>query len=195
MMDLLVALENSRFATWVRESPSVFAYPLFLTFHTIGLGLLVGTSTAIALRVLGVAPTVPIKPLLRFFRLAWLGFWVNALSGVVLLVAGATTFLTHPAFYVKLAAIGLAVATLPRLRRQLEIHGATARLGRLPSGPKSLAAWLLAFWAGAITAGRVTSYTGDVGLMTGGAVLVAGALLVAGCYLAHRRMSSARRPA
>ncbi len=194
MMDVLLALESSRFATWVRESPSVFAYPLFLTLHTIGLGLLVGTTAGIALRVLGVAPALPVGPLVGFFRVAWLGFWINALSGVVLLVASVTAFLAHPAFYLKLAAIALAVATLPTFERQLRADA--TRSGPLTRRAKRLAAMLLAWWTVAITAGRVTSYGGAVGLMTGVAVLVAGALLVAGCYaMVWRRPSSVRRAA
>jgi hypothetical protein len=42
MMELLATLENSGFGTWLRESPSIWAYPAVLTLHTLGLGVLVG---------------------------------------------------------------------------------------------------------------------------------------------------------
>ena len=42
----------------------------------------------------------------------WAGFWVNAVSGVLLLIAYPTKALTNPLFYVKLVliAIGLGIA-------------------------------------------------------------------------------------
>ena len=41
-MELLASLENSGFGIWLRESPSIWAYPAVLTLHTLGLGVLVG---------------------------------------------------------------------------------------------------------------------------------------------------------
>ena len=42
----------------------------------------------------------------------WTGFWINAVSGVLLLIAYPTKALTNPLFYVKLVliAIGLGIA-------------------------------------------------------------------------------------
>ena len=40
-MELLASLENSGFGIWLRESPSIWAYPTVLTLHTLGLGVLV----------------------------------------------------------------------------------------------------------------------------------------------------------
>jgi hypothetical protein len=81
MMELLASIENSGFATWVREAPSVLAYPTVLALHTFGMAFLVGTNAAIDLRILGVAPGLPLAPMERFFRVMLLGFWVNAVSG------------------------------------------------------------------------------------------------------------------
>src|SRR5262245_17727374 len=102
MSDVLVWLENLSFSIWVRESPSLWAYPGILFFHTVGLSLVAGISAGIALRALGVAKSIPIAPLEVFFRLFWIGFWVNALSGVALLIADATTKLVNPIFYIKM---------------------------------------------------------------------------------------------
>src|SRR5215470_11566996 len=110
-MDFLASLEQSGFSTWVRESPSVWAYPTVLFLHTFGLGLLVGTSMVIDLRVLGVSRFLPLEPFKKFFSLMWAGFWVNALSGVVLVMIDATRLLANPLFYVKLGFIALAVVS------------------------------------------------------------------------------------
>src|SRR5919204_1705110 len=104
-MDFLARLEATSFATWVRESSSLWAYPAILFLHTVGLGFLVGTNVVIALRLLGCASRLPIAPMERFYRVMWLGFWINAASGVALLMADATTKLTNPVFYIKMAFI------------------------------------------------------------------------------------------
>jgi len=40
-MDLLATLESSGFSTWLRESNSIWGYPMILTLHTVGLALVV----------------------------------------------------------------------------------------------------------------------------------------------------------
>src|SRR5438309_484776 len=51
----LHTLEESSLSTWIRDSPSIFAYWFILTWHAIGMGLAVGASAVIDLRLLGVA--------------------------------------------------------------------------------------------------------------------------------------------
>ena len=89
MHEYLTALEQTGLATWVRESNSLWAYPTVLTLHTVGLGVLVGANWALDFRLLGVAPRVPLAPLRRLFPLMWFGFWINAVTGVLLLMADA----------------------------------------------------------------------------------------------------------
>src|SRR4051794_36726685 len=109
MTALLQQLENTWLSTTLRDSPNVFLYPTILAFHTLGLAFFVGISSAIALRILGVAPTVPLAPLKKFYPIMWVGFFFNAVSGVLLLVIEPTKFLTMVDFYIKLLAIAAAV--------------------------------------------------------------------------------------
>src|SRR5690349_21485546 len=90
MMNILVTLENSAFSNWLRESPSLLAYPAVLTLHTLGLAILVGASWMLDLRVLGVGRAIPLTALARIFRVMWIGFWINTISGVALFAADAT---------------------------------------------------------------------------------------------------------
>ena len=83
-MDFLIRLEESGFGTWVRESPSLWAYPTVLFLHTLGLAMVVGLSTAFDLRLIGVAPSLPLTPFKSFYPLIWIGFIINAVSGVAL---------------------------------------------------------------------------------------------------------------
>jgi len=154
-MEFLIWVEQLPFSTWVRESGSLYGYSLILTLHTIGLALLVGISFALDLRLLGFGSETPLAPYERFFPYLWFGFWLNAISGVVLLMADATTKMINPVFYVKMTLIGLAVWNVAIIRKRL--FGGSA-----PSNAKLLAWTSILLWVGATTAGRLMAYLGPV---------------------------------
>jgi hypothetical protein len=156
MMELLSSLERTGFASWLRESGSIWGYPTVLTLHTLGLGVLVGASTVIDLRLLGAAPQIPLAPLERLFPIMWAGFWVNAISGVALFVADASTKGTTSVFLTKLVIIVLAVAVVRSIKRSVYRSGELD--ARQPVGVKALAAASLALWLLAIITGRYMAY-------------------------------------
>jgi hypothetical protein len=151
-------LETSSLSTWVRESISVFAFPLILSLHTIGMGFVAGLSTVIGLRTLGLAPKVPLMELRRYFGVLWAAFWLNAISGVLLLIGYPTKALTNPVFYLKLVFIALAILAL---RSMNTVVFGDSRLDFEPVRGKGrwLAAGMIFCWAAAITAGRLLAYT------------------------------------
>jgi len=157
----LAWLESTALSHWVVESPSLFAFPGILCLHAIGMGLAVGISAMLDLRILGVARGVPLAEIRRFLPILWFGFWVNAVSGTLLLMGYPTKALTNPLFYLKLLLIAVAMTLLVRISRQ--ISGNTAEQGALDSASsprlKRLAIISLLCWAGAITAGRLLAYT------------------------------------
>ncbi len=158
MTDALTAVEQSSFATWVREAPTLWAYPTILFLHTVGLGFLVGLNTAIDLRILGVAPRLPLAPMRALLPLMWLGFWVNAVSGVALLAADATTKLLNPVFGVKLAFIALGVVNMKMFKGRI----LDAPIPEAASHAQLIALTSLVAWVGATTAGRLMGYLGPV---------------------------------
>lgn len=146
-------LESTTFRTWMVESTSLFAFPGILAAHTIGLGLLAGLTTALDLRLLGVAPEIPPIAFARFLPIMWFGLWLNVVTGFALVLAYPTKALTNPVFYLKLLLItgGLLLlrATLRRVRDESVTSDRT----------KLLAAVSLVVWAAAIAAGRLLAYT------------------------------------
>ena len=157
MTPFLVWLESTALSIWVRESPSVFAFPIILSCHTIGMGIVAGTSAAMDLRILGAAPGVPLSEMRRFFTFLWFGFWLNAASGVVLLIGYPTKALTNPVFYTKLLFVVFGVITQRWIERSVLTEAAAAG-GVTRAGRR--AAWLSLFcWATVITAGRLLAYT------------------------------------
>ncbi len=186
IMELLEFLENNGLAIWLRESPSVFGYPTLIAFHTFGMVVLVGTSTAIALRILGFAPGVPLAPLAKFFRVMWFGFSISLVSGALLLMLDARLFLTMPAFYIKMLAIAAALTIMRSLRTRVLSDRAGVDTGPVPGEGQVLAGAALLSWAIAITAGRVTAYAPFIGRQTAVAVLILTVVLLVGGYIAVR---------
>jgi hypothetical protein len=160
MMNVLQAIESSGFSRWVRESESLFAFAGILLVHTIGMGFVVGVNATIDLRILGFAPAVRLSALERFFPVLWLGFWLNAVTGTMLLAAAATNMLTNPDFYVKMVFIALAIVNLKMMRTRVFRD---PLIDKVPPSKmaKILAVTSLIFWLGAITSGRLLAYVGS----------------------------------
>jgi hypothetical protein len=159
MTDFLLRIEQSGLCTWVRDSPSILAYPTVLLLHTIGMAGLVAVSAGIDLRILGFAPALPLKPMEKFLPIVWIGFWMNVVTGTVLVAIDATTKLANPDFYVKMAFVALAIINL-RLLKTRVFRDPFADKKPLPTNAKILAITSLIFWNGAITAGRLLAYVG-----------------------------------
>jgi hypothetical protein len=155
MKEWLAALEGSGFGTWLRESPSVWAYPAVLTLHTMGLAVLVGGNAVLDLRLLGRGRRIPLASLDALFPVMWIGFWVNAISGVALFVADATTKGTTWIFMTKLVVIAAGVVVLLAIRRK--VYGRGGPPVESPAG-RALAAASLALWFLAIVTGRYMAY-------------------------------------
>jgi hypothetical protein len=157
-MDFLSYLEQSNFSIWVRESGSLWAFPGILLLHTYGMAILVGIVLVIDLRILGFAPALPLRPIAKFLPMLWVAFWVNAVTGTILLVADATTKMTNPDFFIKMAFIFVAVIVQRRIQRRVFDGPETPSVAL----PKALAVASLTCWLGAITAGRLLAYVGPV---------------------------------
>ena len=158
MQAFLVWLEATGFSTWLRESPSLYAFPAVLSCHTVGMGIVAGVNAALALRILGAASSVPLIEMKRFFPVMWFGFWLNAVSGVGLLIAYPTKALTNPVFYLKLALIAAGLVLARSIGRRAFSEPLSAE-DASPQRLKVLAAASIVCWFGAITAGRLLAYT------------------------------------
>jgi hypothetical protein len=152
----LIWLESTALSQWVVGSPSLLAFPGILSLHAIGMGFAVGICLALDLRVLGVAPGVQLAEMRRFVPIVWVAFWINAISGVLLLIGYPTKALTNPVFYLKLVLIGVGLWLFRRIGRRVfdgADDGAESPLLR------QLAIVSMVCWIGAITAGRFLAYT------------------------------------
>jgi hypothetical protein len=168
-MNFLAWLEQTEFSTWLRESD--WGYPNVLCVHAVGMGMVVGVSLMYCARVLGFARAFPLEGFHKLFALAWVGFVLNAVSGVLLFIGEPRRLADTPAFWIKMILIvfaGLALWALAKTMEALEddgIHDFPAPDGTLtvdaaiPAGAKTAAVFSIFFWLAAITAGRIIGYT------------------------------------
>jgi len=155
-------LENVGFSVWVRESGSIWAFPMFLFAHTLGMSIVAGGSTLVAFALLGMWPSgAPIKPLEKMFPMLWGAFWLNAVTGVALFCADAQTRAANWDFWVKLVLVFGGVIVLSRTQKKVFGNPALDS-GPLPNDAKKLAWASLFCWFGAICAGRLIAYVGPV---------------------------------
>ena len=156
---MIEAIENSAYAVWVRESPSIFAYTTILSLHAIGLAIIVGIHTLVALRLLGFVPAIPLQPLRKLFPWMYLGFAINLFSGSSLLAANLTNDLGNWLFLAKLVFILFAMINLELTRMYVfDKPGAAMDTGQLPRSAKTFAIAALVLWSLAMVAGRFTAY-------------------------------------
>jgi hypothetical protein len=152
MNELLALLHDSTLGTWVRESSSLWAYPMVITMHTFGLAVLVGASTVVDLRVLGVARQIPLGSIHGFFSAMWIGFWLNAVTGVMLFAADPRT---TGVFMIKLLAVVVGVLLIVLIKRAIVGHvSSTVTTPRA----KAYAVLSLLMWVVATTTGRLMAY-------------------------------------
>lgn len=143
--------ETNAFFIWLRESPSIWAYPTVFFLHTIGLVFTAGASIIINMRLLGAARDLPVAPLARYFRPVWIGLWLTVISGLVMLLSDLQTRLANPLFPLKMTFVVAAVVLLLPLRRRSERANVSA-------ATRACAAASLVCWLGAIVAGRFMAY-------------------------------------
>ena len=157
-MEFLSALEASPLGVLVVES--VWLHPIMLCFHALGMAVVAGVVIVLDLRVLGYAKGLSLARFQRLLNIAWVGFAVNAVSGLVIFTGNGTRLINNWTFLLKMVLIvlgGLSVWALWRTLRQAPEQMAP---GGVASGrAKVLAAASLLFWIGAIVAGRYIAYT------------------------------------
>src|SRR5881392_568348 len=106
MEGLFNFLESLSISVFIRESNSLWAFPMFLFAHTLGMSIVAGGASLIDLALLGFWPeSTPVKPLERLYPAIWFGFWVNLVTGSVLLAADATKRLTNLDFFIKMVCV------------------------------------------------------------------------------------------
>src|ERR1041385_1879953 len=102
LLALLNWLEMLPLSVWVHESPSIWAQPTVMTLHTMGMGVLVGATWILDMRLLGVIPKVPLSAFRWVLRTVAISLAVNVVTGLLLFMARATLWGTAFPFLLKI---------------------------------------------------------------------------------------------
>ncbi|HET9216431.1 MAG TPA: hypothetical protein VFR18_05605 [Terriglobia bacterium] len=149
-----LTIEDSGLSMWVRDNP----FWAILSIHALGMALLVGASMLIALRILGIPQGLPFAPLKRLYSFIWAGFWIQFVSGGLLLIGYPTKSLTNLDFYIKMVLIVAGMVAMVMLKKRVFTEPALSDTDIRLRG-KALAILSLLFWAGVVTSGRMLAYT------------------------------------
>jgi len=156
-MGILQWLETTAVADAVRTIP--WLYPALESAHYIGIACLVGGIMLIDLRLLGVAKKLSIDLMVTLLPWVWAGFVINAITGGIIFIYGATNFGTSSAFLLKMLLIviaGINAFIFERMARSGRHSWVLA--GAAPAPVKAVATFSLILWIGVVTTGRWMAY-------------------------------------
>jgi hypothetical protein len=155
-MAILQWIQDLPVSTSIAESDSLWwGYAWWLFVHAAGMGLTAGLGFIVCLRLLGVGEQIPLSSFRVLFRLFWIGFYINLLSGVLLFMTDATGIARVWELYAKLLCLGLALAVMSRLRRFVDSEESD---GAIPPAVRHMAYACIVLWLGVITSGRLIAY-------------------------------------
>ena len=162
-MDLTAFAEvlyQSGFSEWMRGS--LKALPIIESVHVMAVATVFGTILIVDLRLLGYVDTS--RPFSRVFgetlRWTWIGFAVAAVTGVLLFVPNARTYVVNTAFGLKMVAlacagVNMAIFQFTTLRT---VSSWDASLP-MPLGARIAGAASILIWSSVIVFGRWIGFT------------------------------------
>lgn len=152
-------MEQSAVGVCVAQTEA--GYYILLSFHAIGLAMIVGAMMVVDMRVFGLARGISPQALPKFVRLGWWGFWMNAISGIGLLFSEANKMFYDNTFRWKLFLILIGMITTTIFNTSVLKPAAAGDAGKLISdSAKMQAAFSVFIWLAVITTGRMIAYLG-----------------------------------
>jgi hypothetical protein len=155
-MAVLQWIQDLPISAAIAESDSLWwGYAWWLFVHAVGMGLTAGIGFIVCLRLLGVGQQIPLSSLRVLFRLFWVGFYLNLVSGTLLFMTDATGIARVWELYAKLVCLAFALIAMSRLRRFVD---STESDRAIPPSIQKTAVACLVLWLAVITSGRLIAY-------------------------------------
>ena len=148
-MAFLVWIEESALGLYVRES--LWGFAIALSLHAVGMAMLLGVVIVTNLRVQGYVKEIPVLSYDGLFGVAWLGFIINLLSGLMLYSSHATEYTFQTVFMLKMALLLLGGILMKVVMGKI-------RSGTSEAVTKMISAVCLVSWVGAVITGRLMAY-------------------------------------
>jgi len=161
MSTFLDSLESSAIGTWVTQSPAGFY--ILLAFHAVGMAMVVGVMMVVSLRLLGVARNISASALPKLVNFSWVGFFINAVSGICLFIGEANKMFNNWSFRWKIFFVAVGMISTYIMSRTILKPAAAGDISKLNSqSAKFQAIFLMLVWVGVICAGRWIAYIGQI---------------------------------
>jgi hypothetical protein len=148
-------LNDTWVATGIRES--LYLFPILYTLHIFGVVILVGATSALDLRLMGLAMRKESVSDMAEMLLPWakVGFAAQAVTGAVLFAAEAADMSDNVAFLAKMILVLLAGLNVLIFHLTAYRNVRQWAVGSTPAGVKFSAAFSIACWLGIVTASRL----------------------------------------
>jgi hypothetical protein len=149
--------------TWINGLALNYAWtwPILETLHFIGMSLLIGSIIIMDLRLIGVQRIIPSLSVHSLLPLAFIGFGINLLTGIVFLFGDPYRYAVNISFQVKMVLVLL--AGLNALLYAVKVSPALANApphAPTPLLAKAVGAASLVLWIGVVCFGRLIPYLG-----------------------------------
>jgi hypothetical protein len=154
-------LENSALGSTIASSEWMF--PTIETIHVIAIVTVIGTIAMLDMRLVGLTSGKRTVRALAHdaIPVTWAAFTLAAVSGLLLFVSKATTYMVNPYFvakFVLMAVAGINMALFHRyVSRDMDVWGAPG--GAVPLNAKLAGTLSLLLWVAIPFCGRITGFT------------------------------------
>lgn len=150
-------------STWINSLALNYAWtwPIMETIHFVGMSLLIGSIIVMDLRLLGVQRVIPSMTVHSLLPLAFIGFGLNLLTGIVFMFGDPYRYAVNISFQIKMVLVLL--AGLNALLYAIKVAPALASTGPQSDPPtiaKAVGATSLVLWIGVVCFGRLIPYLG-----------------------------------
>ena len=154
-MALLQYLADSELSYWM--SVSMAGFPTLIALHSVGMGVVVGLSLMITLRLHGVFPDFRIELVSRLLTVAAWGFVLNLVTGLAIFMTRGPEYIVAAIFLAKMALVFIgAILTFQlggRLRAGLRAGG-----HEIDRATRAMSLIATSTWFGAVVTGRLIAY-------------------------------------
>ena len=159
-VSLLASLEGTAFSEWVLIS--MLGFPTLIALHSVGMGVAVGLSLIVTLRLNRVITGIDARLLPRLLTVAVSGFVLNLITGLALFVSRGTEYIASGIFLLKMLLVIVSAAILFWLRRHLIALAQMPDGEAVDSSAKQMSVVFTVTWFCAVITGRLIAYLSDL---------------------------------
>ncbi|MGH8141898.1 MAG: hypothetical protein ACREU2_05180 [Steroidobacteraceae bacterium] len=117
-------MQSLPISEWITDSN--WGFPIMLVLHSWGMAAVVGILVMLDLRILGLVRIAPLSAFQPMMSIAWAGFFLNLISGVLMFMADANRLIANWSFLSKMTCVVLGGIVTAVLWRRLRAAGALA---------------------------------------------------------------------